>query len=168
MILTKLLDPKFRVTVVKPRKSKPEDIVEALRVRGAHVHRFEKETDPELVIDAFMASSYGEYVYVLKFKGQTYLARGPKKLIKKSSAPTHSYIARDERGLEKLLLRELSLKSRLRVDLPTLLLWMAIGVLILQWLRQNFIASFILTLFGFLISDLLNLVNYIVLGYCDE
>ncbi|AFL96179.1 hypothetical protein CL1_1984 [Thermococcus cleftensis] len=79
MFFERLLDPCCRVKVLDLSKFERERIIEGFRRKGFHVSELSEDVDRELAVESFLASSYGENVYVLKFGRRTYVARGEKK-----------------------------------------------------------------------------------------
>ncbi|ASJ09237.1 hypothetical protein A3L11_08355 [Thermococcus siculi] len=166
MIVERLLHPPYTVLVMDLKKFERDKIIEGFRRRGAHVWKFSGDLDPELEVESFIASTYGGYVYVLRFKGETYLARAEERIRGKDWGEPGSYFVRDENGLKRFLLRELSLKSKLLLDIPSALIWMAIGLGIMSRIEENPVGSFLLIFLGFFFNDIAKVLEYLILGYC--
>ena len=167
MIVEKLLSPAYTVTVLDLRKFEPKDVLEGFRRRDFHIWNPHGGLDLELEVESFIASTYGKYVYVLRFKSETYLARGEEKVLRKEWKEPKTYLVRHEAGLRRLLLQELSLKAKLSLLLPQWVLWSVVGVYALSWLKENVLVSFLLTAFGFVLNDVVRVLDYLVLGYCN-
>ena len=167
MIVERLLNPRFRVMVLDLKKFKPGEVLEYLRRSGVHTWKPHGGLDLELEVESFIASTYGEYVYVLRFKGETYLGRSMEKVLKKEWGSPKTYLVRNEAGLKRLLLQELSLKAKVSLLLPQWVLWSVVGFYAVSWVRENVLVSFLLTAFGFLLNDIIKTVDYLVLGYCN-
>ncbi len=169
MIVERLLSPSHRIRILDMNKFKPEDVVEVLRRKGAHVSEFQKDIDVELAIESFIASSYGPYVYVLKFpKGKLFLARHTVWVSEKNWPKPTKYIARDENGLKRLLLREISKKSMILTEIPSIIIWGAVWWLVWSYFEEYPLGTFLLFFLGFLLNDLAKAFEYFVLGYCRE
>ncbi len=167
MIVEKLLSPAYTVTVLNLKKFEPKDVLEGFRRRGFHIWKSQGGLDIELEIESFIASTYGKYVYVLRFKEETYLARGEEKVLRKEWKEPKTYLVRHEAGLKRLLLQELSLKAKLSLLLPQWILWGVVGFYALSWVKENVLVSFLLTVFGFVLNDIVRIFDYLVLGYCN-
>ncbi len=167
MIVERLLSPSYTVTVLNLKKFEPKDVLEGFRGRGFHLWKPHAGLDLELEVESFIASTYGKHVYVLRFEGETYLARGEEKVLRKEWKGPKVYLVRHEAGLKRLLLQELSLKAKVSLLLPQWILWSVVGFYALSWVKENFLVSFLLTVFGFLLNDIVRVVDYLVLGYCN-
>ncbi|ASJ07188.1 hypothetical protein [Thermococcus pacificus] len=167
VIVEKLLSPAYTVTVLNLKKFEPKDLLEGFKRRGFHIWKSLSGLDIELEIESFIASTYGKYVYVLKFKEETYLARGKEKVLRKEWKGPKTYLVRHVAGLKRLLLQELSLKAKLSLLLPQWILWSMVGVYALSWLKEDVLMSFLLTIFGFALNDIVKAVDYLILGYCN-
>ncbi|MDI3474604.1 MAG: hypothetical protein PWQ79_381 [Thermococcaceae archaeon] len=167
LVLERLINPGYRVFVVDAKNFQPEEITEGLRRRGAMVVEILGESDPELEIESFLSSTYGEYVYLLKFKDGRYLARSPDEVVEKNWSSSR-YLVRDENALKRFLLRELSLKSRLALELPPKIITAFIWVLAFQLIEEKPFGSFLLMALGFVTGELFKLFEYLTLGYCRE
>ncbi|NJE04558.1 hypothetical protein E3E36_00010 [Thermococcus sp. M36] len=165
MIVEKILRPAYTILVADLKKFEPGDILEGFGRRGAHVWKLQGELDLELEVESFISTTYGEYVYVLRFKGTTYLARSTEKITGKDWNP-NSYLARDENGLKRFLLRELSLKSKLLLEIPSAAIWIAISFGIINRIKENPIGSFLLIFLGLFFNDIAKALEYLILGYC--
>ncbi|WP_157723224.1 hypothetical protein [Thermococcus barossii] len=169
MIVERLLSPSYRIRVLNMGKFEPGEIVDGFRQRGAYIMEFPRDIDPELAIESFMASSYGPYVYVLKFpKGRLFLARHTTWVFEKKWPSPERYIARDESGLKRFLLKEASRKSMILMEVPAMLIWGVVWWLIWKYSREYPLATFLLFFLGFLLNDLAKVFEYFVLGYCKE
>ncbi|WP_258084359.1 hypothetical protein [Thermococcus thermotolerans] len=169
MIVERLLKPSYRIRILNMNKFKPEDVVEALRRKGAHVSEFQRDIDIELAIESFIASSYGPYVYVLKFpKGKLFLARHTNRISEDNWPNATKYMARDENGLKRFLLREVSRKSMIIIEAPPVIIWAAVWWLVWSYFEEYPLGTFLLFFLGFLLNDLAKAFEYFVLGYCRE
>ncbi|KUH33884.1 hypothetical protein APY94_03905 [Thermococcus celericrescens] len=169
MIIGRFLSPSYHIRVLKLDKFKPEEIVNGFRRRGAHVSEFPRDIDIELAIESFMASSYGDYVYVLKFpKGRLFLARHTKRLHEKKWPNSGRYIARDENGLKRFLLREVSRKSMVIIEVPRIIIWGAVWWLVWNYFERYPLGTFLLFFVGFFLDDLSKVLEYFVLGHCRD
>ena len=166
MLAERLLRPGYRVMVFGMKKFEPGKVIEGFRRRGAHVKEIRKEFGPELEVDSFLSTTYGKYVYVLHFADVTYLARSMERIIEESWGSPGSYLVRNESGLRRFLLRELSLKSKLLLDVPSVIIWMAISLGIINRIEKNPIGSFLLVFLGIFFSDAAKFLEYLLLGYC--
>ena len=169
MILGRLLSPRYRIRVFNMGKFRPENIVEGFRRRGAHVLELREDIDTELTIESFLASSYGDYIYVLKFpKGRLFLARHTERLDEKKWPSAERYIARDESGLRRFLFKEASRRSMLLMEAPLVLIWGAVWWLVWKYFEEYPLGTTLLFLLGFLLTDLSKVMEYSILGYCKE
>lgn len=169
MVFERLLSPRYRVMVFNMSKFKPEEIVEEFRRKGAHVLKLSRDIDIELAIESFLASSYGDYFYVLKFpKGRTFLVRHAERIEEKKWPSPRRYIARDENGLKRFLIKEASLKTMLLMEVPRIVIWSVVWLLVWRYFEEYPFGTFLLLAFGFLLSDLSKVLEYSLLGYCGE
>ncbi len=163
-MLERLLKPEYRAHVVPMKKFKGDEVAPVLKRRGAFVLEL-KGNDVELEVESFLAGTWGRYTYVLKLSDGRMLARADRPVLKEVKG-TKRYLARDEKGLERLILSELSTRAKLRILAPRWILWTAVGLSAFQWLRENFLVSFLLTAFGFVLDDVLKFLDCILLSYC--
>ncbi|NJE02990.1 hypothetical protein [Thermococcus sp. MV11] len=168
MFFERLLDPCCRVKVLDLSKFERERIIEGFRRKGFHVSELSEDVDRELAVESFLASSYGENVYVLKFGRKTYVARGEKRAVGRGWQSGNLYLIRDENGLKRFLLREISLGFRLQVELPAIAIWLGIGIGVAKMFGDNPLASFLLLFLGFPLEGVVKLIQYFVLDYCSN
>ena len=167
MIIERLLSPSYRIRIFNMNRFKPEDVLDVFRKAGAYVSEFQKSIDIELAIESFIASSYGTHVYVLKFpKGKLFLARHTRWIFERNWPKPTEYLARDENGLKRLLLREISKKSMILLEAPSVIVWGAVWWLIWSYFREYPLGTFLLFFFGFFLNGLAKTFEYFVLGYC--
>ncbi len=163
-MLERLLKPEYRAYVVLMKKFRKNEVVPVLKRRGAFVLELKGE-NVELEVESFLTGTWGKYTYILKLSDGKILARADKPVVKEVKG-TERYLARDEKGLERLVLSELSTHAKLRILAPRWILWTTIGLIAFTWLRKNFLASFLLTAFGFVLDDVLKFLDCLLLGYC--
>lgn len=167
MVVERILHPSYHVAVLELHKFEPDKIVEAFKRRGAHITLLSNELDPELEIESFMSSSYGGYVYLLKFREKTFLARHGKPLEGKDWKSPKKFIARDENGLKRLILSRISWKERLLLELPPFVIWAFVIFEIMKMVGDNPIVSFAWLVIGFVLNEVAKLFEYLLLGYCE-
>ncbi|ASJ14008.1 hypothetical protein [Thermococcus radiotolerans] len=170
MIVERLLKPSYRIRVLELRKFEPNEVVKGLRGKGIYVFELTRDLDAELAVESFLASSYGGYVYIIDFgEGRKFLARSTEP-IKEDSWPTPKrFMARDENGLKRFIVSRTSLRERLLTELPPLVIWGAVFLgIINRAFRDNPGGSLFLVFFGFILNDLAKLVEYALIGYCEE
>lgn len=168
MMAERLLKPRYRVAVIDLQKFEPEGIIGAFKRKGAHVSPLSGELDPGLAVDAFLSSSYGDYVYVLKFNGRTFLARHTKPIKEKNWKAPKRYMVRDESGLRRILLQETSKRAMLLTGASVALIWGTVLWFVWMYLRGNPFATFLMFFLGFLLTDVEKVLQYLTLGYCRE
>ncbi|NJE10360.1 hypothetical protein [Thermococcus sp. MAR1] len=170
MIVKRILRPAYRIRVLEFAKSTPKDILPHFKRKGAYVVEFSSDIDPELHVESFLASSYGEYVYLLKFKdGKMFLARHTSWVSKEEWPSPKRFMARDENGLKRFLVSRTSLRERFLTELPPLVIWGAVFLgIINRAFRDNPSGSLFLLFFGFILNDLAKLLEYALIGYCEE
>jgi len=167
MAIERILSPSYHVAVLELQKFEPDEIVESFKRRGAHITLLSKELDPELEIESFMSSSYGGYVYLLKFKEKTFLARHKEPVDEKDWKSPKKFIARDENGLKRLILSRISWKERLLLELPPFIIWASVIFEIMKRVWDNPLISFAWIFVGFVLNEVAKLLEYLLLGYCE-
>ena len=171
MLLSRLLNPSYHIRVFKFNNLKVEEVIESFRKKGARPYEVQKESDLdlELTIESLLASNYGSYIYLLKFKGdRTFISAFPKEIKERHWPKPTNFIARDENGLKRFLLRELSRKSLFFIEVPTMLIWTVVWLLIWQYFESYPLGSILLFFLGFILNDFAQIFEYFVLGYCKE
>ncbi len=169
MFLDRLLSPSYRIRVFKFRNLGPEDVMESFQKRGGRISEVPEGMDLELAIESLLASHYGNYVYVLKFKDKkAFISTLQEEITGKRWPSPDRFIARDEDGLKRFLLRELSRKSLLFMEVPTMIIWGAVWWLIWKYFESYPLGSILLFFIGFLLNDFAKVFEYFVLGYCRE
>ena len=169
MFLDRLLSPSYRIRVFKFRNLGSEDVMENFQKRGGRISEVPEGMDLELAIESLLASYYGNYVYVLKFKDKkAFISTLPGEITGKRWPSPDRFIARDEDGLKRFLLRELSRKSLLFMEVPTMIIWGAVWWLIWKYFESYPLGSILLFFIGFLLNDFAKVFEYFVLGYCRE
>ena len=163
-MLERLLKPEYRAYVVPMKKFRRNEVVPVLKRREAFVLELKGE-DVESEVESFLAGTWGRYTYILKLSDGKMLARADRPVVKEVKG-TERYLARNEKGLERLVLSELSTRAKLRILAPRWILWTAVGLAAFQWLRENFLASFFLTVLGFVLDDVLKFLDCLILCYC--
>lgn len=165
----RFLNPRYHIRILKLSDFEPEKIVAIFRRKGAHVHELGESIDVELAIESFIASSYGDYVYVVKLpKGRTFLAGHTKKLYETKWPEAGRYIARDESGLKRFLLREVSRKSMILIEVSRIAIWGAVWWVIWSHFKEYTFGAFLLLFLGFVLDELSKVLEYLILGYCRE
>ncbi|ANF23400.1 hypothetical protein [Thermococcus piezophilus] len=77
MLLERLLKPAYHFRVWW-LKFESEKFKEGLRQNGINPVELREDWDAELMVESFLASSFGKYVYLMKFKdGTKLLVRAP-------------------------------------------------------------------------------------------
>jgi len=171
VVLSRLLNPSYHIRVFNFRRLKPEEVVESLRRRGLSPIEIQRDSnlDIELMIESILASTYGSYIYVLKFEGgRMFVSAFPREIRRKGWPKPQRFIARDEIGLKRFLLRELSRKSLFFMEIPAMAIWVAICWLIWEYFERYPLGSILFLFIGFILNDLAEIFEYFMLGYCKE
>ncbi len=131
MVFKRFLNPIYLFYSLKLTEGDTELALQSFKNRGARVHRIEGTMEPELEIESFLASSFGKYVYLIRIgKGIRYLAMGEENIMERKWRP-QSYLVRDENGLKRLIVKEISPFRTLPWKTLYLVLW--IGLWFLLW-----------------------------------
>ncbi|NJE61372.1 hypothetical protein [Thermococcus sp. 21S7] len=168
MLVGKLLNPSYRVRVIKAHQLDEGKVLDGFRRAGFHVSEVGKDLDPELSVESFLSSSYGNWIYVIRLKrGRVFLARGEGKVPGLKSSDS-DYLVRDDNGLKRLLIREVSKKAMLLIEVPRVVVWGLVWWLIWKYFEEYPLGTFLLFFLGFVLNDLASAVEYFVIGYCRE
>ncbi|NJE47270.1 hypothetical protein E3E35_07630 [Thermococcus sp. GR7] len=168
MLLERLLKPSYRFRIWE-LEFDSKKFVEGLRRKGIHVAELREDWDVELTVEAFLGSTFGEHVYLIKFKdGIKLLARTTDPLKKEFKLKENAYLVRNEGALKKLILSQTSTMMKILMGFQPLVIWAPL-VFGLQYLDERYpFAGFFLVLLGFFLNDLLKTLEYFILGYCRE
>ncbi|MFA4646169.1 hypothetical protein P8X24_02680 [Pyrococcus kukulkanii] len=152
MMWEKILRPKFLAKKVKEDPNK-------FKSMGFHVIEVVGEGyELESLVEYFIYSTFGKYVYIVEHEGRKFLARGDKKI------GEIEYLVKDEKGLMRLILKEVKKSTKAALVGITLGFAMAVGGLVGMW-KPEF--SFIgVMLGGVLGSAIMKIFEYYIIGYC--
>ena len=165
MFLERVIRPRYRGLVFKFKNGDPEGVLRVLKEWGFSF--YELTSPPGFDVESTTPSSVKPYVYLFLFRGgDAFFAMGDRGLKRKEWPDPKKYLIKDERGIENLLLKELSPKSMVSSKLLYIAFWILVWMALFVESRGNFLLSTLISLLGLPLNYLESFLHCHIFGYC--